>query len=94
MRYKILLLTTAGILMCTSTAFAHSGERHHNYSYQNRHNNSQYYCNGNPAHYHIDGVCPYASDSYNNDSSTQNSDRNNYLFYDICHGDNNITFPY
>ena len=94
MKYKRLLLTAAAILMCTSTAFAHHGGGHHNYGYQNRGDNCQYYCNGYPSHYHTNGVCPYASGSYNADSSAQDSSRNNCLFYDICYGDNYMAGPY
>lgn len=110
MKYKRLLLTSAAVLMCTSTAFAHHGNGHqnygyqnyghHNYEYQNDQDNCQYYCNGYPAHLHLNGVCPYAADSSNSDSSyTPNntvpgSNRNNCLFYEQCYGNNYMTNPH
>lgn len=63
-----LLLTAAVTVTLPSSvlieANAHSGRTgyghgHHNNQNRSGHDSEHYYCDGNPAHLHSDGVCPY-----------------------------------
>lgn len=66
MKKRITALTLAFITLFSFPAFGHSGRTDGSGGHKDNKNKSglgsyHYHCGGNPAHLHINGVCPYSS---------------------------------
>ena len=93
MKFKKLVSVTLAFIMCTGTAFAHSGRTDSSGGHRDNKNASglgpyHYHCGGHPAHLHPNGVCPYASgysgsgSSYTPGTPAPDPNRNNvYLMH-------------
>lgn len=65
---KIFFFALILTLILPCPAFAHSGKTdsnggHHDYNNISDLGSYHYHCNGNPAHLHTDGICPYSSNT-------------------------------
>lgn len=77
MKLRRILLVALAVLMCTCTAYGHSGRTDSSGGHRDNKNVSglgsyHYHCGGHPAHLHPNGVCPYSS-SYSGSSSSVSS---------------------
>lgn len=77
MKFRRILLVALAVLMCTCTAYGHSGRTDSRGGHRDNKNASglgsyHYHCGGHPAHLHTNGVCPYSS-SYSGSSSSASS---------------------
>lgn len=77
MKFKKLVSITLAFIMCTGTAFAHSGRTDSSGGHRDNKNASglgsyHYHCGGYPAHLHTNGVCPYSS-GYSGSASSGSS---------------------
>lgn len=77
MKFKKLVSVTLAFIMCTGTAFAHSGRTDSSGGHRDNKNASglgyyHYHCGGHPAHLHPNGICPYAS-GYSDSSGSGSS---------------------
>lgn len=66
MKLKKIFALAMSLLMCTCTAYGHSGRTdssggHHDYKNKSGLGSYHYHCGGHPAHLHPNGICPYSS---------------------------------
>lgn len=60
MKTKLIALTLAATLLVAPAAYAHGGHHGAHHSAQQSQIAPSYTCQGQPAHQHTDGTCPYA----------------------------------
>lgn len=78
MKLKKIFALAMSLLMCTCTAYGHSGRTdgsggHHDYQNKSGLGSYHYHCGGHPAHLHPNGVCPYSSANSGSSSSSSGS---------------------
>lgn len=64
-----IFLCVMAVILCTTASLAHGGRTDINGGHTDKNNTSglgryHYHCDGNPAHLHEDGVCPYEKRVY------------------------------
>lgn len=87
MKIKRIMALATALLMCTTTAFAHSGRTDSRGGHRDNKNVSglgpyHYHCGGYPAHLHTNGVCPYKGGGSVSSSSSSSASSAKSIYVD------------